>query len=183
MSSKFEEDVLRALRRITRAIDLHSRQLSTTFGLTVPQLVCLRVIGLRGPMNPSQLAAEVSLSQATITGIVDRLVARQLVRRERTSTDRRMVTVTITDAGRALVDAAPSPLQERFVARLHELSDEESEIMRLTLNKIVRMMDGDAIDAAPLLTNESVISGPLEAELETAVPADRLPVPRRDEPS
>lgn len=168
MSSKIEEDVLRALRRITRAIDLHSRQLSSTFGLTVPQLVCLRVIGLRGPMNPSQLASEVSLSQATITGIVDRLEARQLVRRERTSSDRRVVTVSITDAGLALIDAVPSPLQERFVARLHELSAEEREIMRLTLNKIVRMMDGDAIDAAPLLTNESVIASPLEVEVVSA---------------
>ncbi len=180
MSSKIEEDVLRALRRITRAIDLHSRQLSNTFGLTVPQLVCLRVIGLRGPLNPSQLASEVSLSQATITGIVDRLAARQLVRRERTSTDRRVVTINVTDAGLALIEAVPSPLQERFVARLHELSLEEREIMRLTLNKIVRMMDGDAIDAAPLLTNESVIASPLEPEV---APAQELPIGTRGDPA
>lgn len=172
-SVKFEEDVLRALRRISRAIDLHSRQLSTTFGLTVPQLVCLRLIGLRGPMSPSQLAAEVSLSQATVTGIVDRLVARQLVVRARNSVDRRVVTISATDAGRALVEAAPSPLQERFVAQLNELSNEEREIIRLTLNKIVKMMGGDALDAAPLLTHESVISPPLEpavhGEIEPAV--------------
>jgi DNA-binding MarR family transcriptional regulator len=180
MSAKFEEDVLRALRRITRSIDLHSRQLATTFGLTVPQLVCLRVVGVRGPMSPSQLANEVSLSQATITGIVDRLVARQLAARERSSVDRRVVTVSITDAGRALVEAAPSPLQERFVAQLEQLSPEEREIIRLTLNKIVRMMGGDALDAAPLLTNESVISPPLDPEftLPELSERDSKPPPR-----
>ncbi len=180
MSDKFEDDVLRALRRISRSIDLHSRQLSTTFGLTVPQLVCLRVIGSRGPMSPSQLATEVSLSQATITGILDRLVARQLVARERSTADRRGVTLDLTAAGRALVDAAPSPLQERFVAQLAELSPEEREIIRLTLNKIVRLMGGDALDAAPLLTHESVISPPLEPALEAAnAPAEALKVPPR----
>jgi DNA-binding MarR family transcriptional regulator len=167
VSEKFEDDVLRALRRISRAIDLHSRHLSTTFGLTVPQLVCLRVIGLRGPISPSQLASEVSLSQATITGIGDRLVARQLVLRERSTVDRRGVTLVLSDAGRALIDAAPSPLQERFVAQLAELSHEEREIIRLTLNKIVRLMGGEELDAAPLLTNQSVISAPLEPEIES----------------
>lgn len=172
MSSKFEDDVLRALRRITRAIDLHSRHLSTTFGLTVPQLVCLRVIGARGPMSPSQLASEVSLSQGTITGILDRLVARQLISRERTSTDRRVVTVRITEAGTALVQAAPSPLQERFVDKLGTLSEEEREIIRLTLNKIVRMMDGERLDAAPLLTSESTLSPPPDPELESLTDAE-----------
>jgi DNA-binding MarR family transcriptional regulator len=180
MSAKFEEEVLRALRRISRAIDLHSRHLSTTFGLTVPQLVCLRVIGQRSSMSASQLATEVSLSQATITGIVDRLVARQLATRERSSKDRRVVSVSITEAGKALVHAAPSPLQERFVGELAVLSSEEREIIRVTLNKIVHMMGGDSLDAAPLLTNESVISAPLEPELEVAVlpPSEPDPPPR-----
>jgi DNA-binding MarR family transcriptional regulator len=180
VSDKFEDDVLRALRRISRAIDLHSRQLSTTFGLTVPQLVCLRVIGLRTPISPSQLASEVSLSQATITGIVDRLVARQLVLRERSTVDRRGVTLVLSDAGLALVQAAPSPLQERFVAQLAELSPEEREIIRLTLNKIVRLMGGDTLDAAPLLTHESVLSPPPDPDSEPiGLPASELKLPPR----
>ena len=77
-ASEVKEDILRSLRRITRAIDLHSRHLAHTFGLTGPQLVCLRTVGARGKMTPSELAKQVSLSQATITGIIDRLAARQL---------------------------------------------------------------------------------------------------------
>jgi hypothetical protein len=93
-----------------------------------------------------------------------------------------VVTINVTDAGLALIEAVPSPLQERFVARLHELSLEEREIMRLTLNKIVRMMDGDAIDAAPLLTNESVIASPLEPEVAPAQDLS-LPTGTRDDPA
>lgn len=152
MADPIEENVLRALRRITRAIDLHSRQLATTFGLTAPQLVCLRTIGNAGQITPSALAREVSLSQATITGIIDRLVARQLVERVRSETDRRQVTVTLAPAGQALIRTAPSPLQERFAQRLRVLPTEQRQAIQATLDSIVDMMDGAGIDAAPLLT-------------------------------
>ena len=154
MSYDLEEDILVALRRITRAIDLHSRYLANTFGLTGPQLVCLRVLGRYVQLTPGELAKHVSLSQATVTGIVDRLATRQLLTRERSSTDRRQVTVTITAAGRALLADAPSALQEKFAERLTELSSDEQELIRLTLNKIVRMMDGEDIDAAPVLSTD-----------------------------
>ena len=155
MSQNFEEDVLRALRRITRATDLHSRHLSTTYGLTGPQLVCLRVIGKLQPISPSQLAREVSLSQATITGILDRLAARQLIARARTSVDRRVVTVDLTESGRALVAAAPSPLQETFVSRFTALPSAQQQQIRDTLNQVVSLMGGENLDAGPMLATES----------------------------
>jgi len=143
-----------------RAIDLHSRQLATAYGLTGPQLVCLRVIADLGPISPSQLAREVSLSQGTITGIVDRLTARQLVERERSSRDRRVVTVAVTSAGRALIATAPSPLQERFLSALKGLPGEQQNTIRTTLNEIVRMMGGEGIDVAPVLASEEQIQAP-----------------------
>lgn len=146
-----EDDILRALRRISRAIDLHSKHLASTFGLTGPQLVALRSIGQLGDVAPSELAREVSLSQATMTGIIDRLAARQLVTRERSTQDRRRVTVRLTDAGRALIEQAPSPLQERFVERLVRLEVTEQDAIRASLERIVEMMGGDDLDAAPLL--------------------------------
>lgn len=146
-----EDQILRSLRRITRSIDLHSRKLSNTYGLTGPQLVCLRVIAQRGETTPSEVAREVSLSQGTVTGIVDRLVARQLVSRERSERDRRVVTLSPTEAGANLVAAAPSPLQERFLGRLAELPEREREHIRAVLTLVVEMMDGDSLDAPPVL--------------------------------
>lgn len=151
MSSPIEDDILRSLRRITRAIDLHSKQLLAECGLTGPQLVCLRTIGRQTHVSVGQLANAVSLSQATITGIVDRLVDRGLVRRRRGTTDRRSVSVSITDAGRELVASAPSPLQERFSSRLRALPEEERRSLSAALERVVQMMDGSELDAAPLL--------------------------------
>lgn len=166
VSSELEEEILTALRRITRAIDIHSRYLANNFGLTGPQLVCLRVLGRHNALKPGELAKHIALSQATVTGIVDRLASRQLLTRARSETDRRNVTVTITDAGRALLEDAPSALQEKFASRLATLSSEEQEIIRLTLNKIVRMMDGEDIDAAPVLSTDATAPADIAEPLD-----------------
>ena len=182
MAGDLEEEILVALRRITRAIDIHSRYLASTFGLTGPQLVCLRVLGRLGHTTPGELAKQVDLSQATVTGIVDRLAARQLVARNRNENDRRHVTVTITGAGRALLQEAPSALQEKFAQRLATLSEEEAEFLRLSLRKIVRMMDGDDIDAAPVLSTDAAAPTDIGLPVEADALPDNDPVPAPAEP-
>ncbi len=152
MASDVEEDILRALRRMTRGIDLHSRRLANTYGLTAPQLVSLRAVHALGEVSPGALARAVSLSQATVTGIIDRLVARQLVTRERKAKDRRVVTVSLTEAGRLLAEQAPSPLQEAFVCRLKALPEPAQLRIRDTLNEVVAMMGGEELEAAAVLT-------------------------------
>lgn len=170
--SQIEDDILRSLRRITRAIDLHSKALMGTFGLTGPQLVCLRAIGRSERLTPSELARSISLSQGTITGIVGRLAARQLVRRERTHKDRRSVYVRITQAGRDLIAAAPSPLQERFSVRLASLPTTDQETVRSVLARVVAMMDGEDIDAAPVLEAGAVEVGHLPEDSDSVAASD-----------
>jgi len=156
--SKYEDMILRTLRRITRAIDLHSRRLATQFGLTGPQLVCLRVLKDQGPMTPSRLAREVALSQGTITGIVDRLFKRSLVTRDRSPTDRRSVTVTITEKGLDMIKKAPSPLQESFAHELRTLPEENRLVIHTILEQIVRMMGAEEVEAAPVLSSGSPVA-------------------------
>ena len=173
MSDTVQDAILKALRRITRSIDLHSRELASTFGLTGPQLVCLRVVGQHGELTPSKLAQEVSLSQATITGIIDRLAARQLVTRDRRAEDRRLVTVRLTDAGRDLIAAAPHPLQVSFLRRFEREPAPEQENIRRTLEKIVAMMDSEDLNAAPFLAPSPSVLTPEEI----TDPADPLVEP------
>lgn len=154
-----EESILRSLRRITRAIDLHSRQLAKEYKLTAPQLICLRFLASNGTTMPSTLAKEVSLSQATVTGILDRLETRGLVTRQRDTADKRRVIVGLTRAAWELVRSAPLPLQQRFSARLQNLPVSEQERIVAVLEEIVEMMEAEDIDASPLLA-----AGPVAAE-------------------
>lgn len=168
MSDSVEERILRSLRRISRAIELHSKQLKADVRLTAPQLICLRELRDVEQTTPSQLAHAVSLSQATITGILDRLESRGLVARERNPRDKRRVLVELTAEGRAAVDAAPLPLHARFAARLAKLTEEERSQIESVLARIVRMMEAEAIDAAPMLVGGSMSDDADEGDLPGA---------------
>ena len=91
-----ETDVLVALRRIVQAIDQHSNRLGKEFGLTTPQLLVLQAVAVMPEQPIRAISAEVTLSQATVTSIVDRLERRGLVERQRSGGDRRKVFLAIT---------------------------------------------------------------------------------------
>ncbi|MCK9462519.1 MAG: MarR family transcriptional regulator [Proteobacteria bacterium] len=156
----YDDSILRSLRRIMRAVDLHSRQLARQHNLTGPQLVCLRRLSTQDGITHGELAEAVSLSQATVTGIVDRLEMQGLVRRERSTEDRRAVRILLTDNGRKIIRSAPSGLQERFATRLRGLSKNEQAAIDRALRQIVIMMEADSLDAAPILDASSVLDAP-----------------------
>ena len=156
----YDDSILRSLRRIMRAVDLHSRQLARQHNLTGPQLVCLRRLSSADGLTHGELAEAVSLSQATVTGIVDRLEAQALVRRERSTSDRRAVRILLTEAGRKLAATAPSGLQERFATRLRALPGAEQAAIDAALRQIVAMMEAEGLDAAPILDVGTSLDAP-----------------------
>jgi len=150
-SLSLEQQIIAAMRRITRAIDLHSRLLLHEQGLTAPQLAALRAIEGSQPVTVGDIARAIHLSQATVTGILGRLEKRGLVTRARGHQDRRSVLVELTAEGTRLVEAAPSLLQDRFRQRLGNLQEWEQTMILATLQRIAAMMDAQQIDASPVL--------------------------------
>lgn len=183
MADELEESILRSLRKVSRAIDLHSRRLVATVHLTGPQLVCLRQLRDGEAMTPSALAQAVSLSNATITGILTRLEQRGLVTRAKSESDRRRVLVALTERGRVLVERAPSPLQERFTSALHGLPMANRTIIDVVLKQIVDMMDAGALDASPVLATGPILAEPevVEELLDSGSPTS-APLPERASP-
>jgi DNA-binding MarR family transcriptional regulator len=146
--------VLIALRQIIRAIDLRSKRLVKQFGLTGPQLLILREIARTDEITASEMAKAISLSQATVTGILERLEKRALITRRRSKSDRRRVKVSATPTGRQLLEAAPPLMQESFLEQFDRLQNWEQHMILSTLQRLVTMMDAKQIEAAPILASE-----------------------------
>lgn len=146
----YDDQILDSLRRIIRAVDLYSRYLALRYSLTGPQLVCVRHLLRNGPTAPGTLARRVSLSPATITGIIDRLEKRGLITRERSLEDKRKVEIALTAEGRDIAEQMPPPLHETFSRRLQELPAQEQEEIDRVLAKIVDMMEAQEFSAEPL---------------------------------
>ncbi|MBK8974793.1 MAG: MarR family transcriptional regulator [Planctomycetes bacterium] len=157
-----DDRIVAALRRIVRAVDLHSRRLVELHGLTGPQVALLRALDRLGPLAAGALAREVQLSQPTVTGIVSRLVQRGLVERARSAADRRSVVVEITAAGRVALARAPSLLQDRFRARLAGLESWEQTMLLAALQRVAAMMDASELGASPhLVPGADLAAGPV----------------------
>ena len=145
------EQVLIALRRVIRATDLYSKHLAKTSGLTAPQILLLQAIRDRGQVTIGELAEEISLSQATVTTIIDRLEKRGLVYRQRSTEDKRKVHAFLTEKAEQVLKDAPMPLQEHFARQFDALQNWEQNMILSSLQRIAEMMDAQHIDASPIL--------------------------------
>ncbi len=144
-------EVLTSLRRVIRATDLHSRHLSKTAGVTAPQILIMQAISSTKGVTLGEIASAVSLSQATVSSILDRLEKRELISRERSTVDKRRVHAYLTDQGLQVLRDAPLPLQEQFARQFADLQDWEQSMITSALQRVACMMDADHIDASPIL--------------------------------
>lgn len=145
------EELLTSIRKVIRAIDLHSKQLNKSSGLTGPQLLIMQEIARQKGVTASQIAKQINLSAATVTNILDRLENRGLIERVRSSEDKRRVSLFLSEQGRnALIDA-PQPLQDHFIQQFCSLADWEQSLLLSSMQRIANMMDASELDAAPVL--------------------------------
>ncbi|HKJ04988.1 MAG TPA: MarR family winged helix-turn-helix transcriptional regulator [Geopsychrobacteraceae bacterium] len=150
--------IFQALRRIIRAVDIHSHKLSHQHNITGPQLNCLMAIKEEGSLSSGKLAGKVYLSPSTVVGIIDRLEEKSFVVRQRDTRDRRQVHISITPEGEDLIAAAPSLLQDTLANSLAELPELELVTITMALERLVDLMEARHIDAAPVLETGSLSS-------------------------
>lgn len=150
-SSRYDLLILQSIRRIMRAVDIHSRKLRSQCELTTPQLICLGTISEYGPLTVKDIAQRVFLSPSTVVGILDRLEGRGLIMRRRDTDDRRIVNSEATPAGIKIARSAPSALQDSLHEALRNLPTLEQATIALSLKRVVDLMEAGHLDAAPIL--------------------------------
>ncbi len=146
--------LVKALRRIARAVELQSRRIGRETGLTLPQLAvlaCARDLGESATTRA--IAAEADVSGATAVAILDKLEAKRLIVRNRSTVDRRVVHTRLTETGLAALAAAPPVLGERFAARFAGLPADQRQAMAEAFAAVADM-------AAPQGERAGVDDGP-----------------------
>lgn len=148
---KLLNDSLVSIRRILRVADIQAKDLAKQSGLTTSKLLVLQTIAEEGEVTIGAIANQVHLTQATITTIIDRLQEAGLVRRERATSDKRKVFVSLTDHGAQILNDAPTALHERFSEQFDALEEWEQMQIAATLKRLSHMLGAERIDAAPVL--------------------------------
>ncbi len=148
---RYDLRIFQAMRRIIRAVELHSRKLASLHKVTGPQLVCLLTLKEHDSITATELSSRVYLSPSTVVGILDRLEEKNLITRKRDKRDRRRVYLSLTELGLELAAKAPSPLQDRLATALKNLPEMEQLTIALSLERVVDLMEARQLDASPYL--------------------------------
>jgi DNA-binding MarR family transcriptional regulator len=115
-----------SLTRLNRRV----RQTRPVGDLTATQLSALASLELAGALTPRELADAERVRPPTMTKIVARLEARELVQRTPHPTDRRQVILAATPAGREMLAQFERAREEWLARRLAELTLQERDIVR-----------------------------------------------------
>jgi DNA-binding MarR family transcriptional regulator len=133
-------------RRLTKG-------LASQFGLTGPQLTVVKLLETFENLSLSSLSERIRAQNSTVTGIIDRMEREGLVRRDRSTTDRRVVHISLSEKGQKLAKQIQVEPMEIFRGALQSLSHADLRDLLRIMNKLQRYVrthiaDG-AMDALP----------------------------------
>ena len=122
-----------------RAMYRQADRFLSAYGLTPSQFDILTVLSDEGAIPLNRLSERLCCACSNVTGLVDRLERDGLVNRERSSEDRRVILLDLTDKGREILKSVPvgGCCGMRFDGILDK--DEEAELRRI-LEKLIAAM-------------------------------------------
>ena len=136
------QEVFLNLARTTDQLAIRGERLLREHGLTGPQYNVLRILRGEGkPLPILEIGSRMIQVVPGITGLIDRLESAEFVRRERSTEDRRVIFVSITDKALAVLAALDQPLialEKKLVDCLS--SAEQRELIRV-LEKVRDHLD------------------------------------------
>lgn len=126
--------IVRAANRISQDVDA---KVHRPLGFSIAGFRVMSAIYMDGPAEPARLARLAGVSKASISSVLNTLEKDGFVVRERRSADRRIVTVSLTEAGAAACRMATDRQLALERAWLAPLSEEEVQTLLRLLRKIL----------------------------------------------
>lgn len=141
--------VLRQFRIIFNAVKTHFRRVEEESGLGGAQVWALSVVSESPGIGVGQLARVMDIRQPTASNLVRGLVAKGLLRSERSVTDRRAVALFATDEARRILARVPGPWSGVLPHALDTLDEATLQRLMVDLEAVIRQLgEPAATDAA-----------------------------------
>ena len=118
------------------------------FDLTPVQYAALAAVSMNPKIDQATLAGLIAYDRTTITGVVDRLVQKNLIARRASKRDRRARELDITDEGKRTLQAITPAVEEAQRSLLRGLNEKEAEQLMRLLRKAIAA--GNELSRAPL---------------------------------
>jgi DNA-binding MarR family transcriptional regulator len=132
-----EESVGYLMRRILNMVSLEVERELEPSGLTNAQWVPLLKLHMGSASTVAELARECALDAGGMTRLLDRLETKGLLRRVRSSEDRRVVNLELTDEGRVAAKRIPAVLCGVQNAHMRGFTVQEWQTLKALLRRIL----------------------------------------------
>lgn len=133
-------EVLQKMRIIVQAAQGHSQKIVKSCGISGTKLWLLQELSDRPNLRVGELAEIMSLQSTTISNMLEKLEKKELILREKSSSDKRVVTIKLTSTGVSLLKKAPKPTRGLLPDALRNMSKSEIQKLNIALNALLNEM-------------------------------------------
>ena len=153
------DDAIQLLVRAAGSLDISRIDRWEYLGLTVPQLRVLFFLRDKPGAAAGAIAQHLGVSPSTVTGLVDRLVRINLVRRIEDTADRRVVRARLTEEGAVAVAGLDDTGRERLTVMLRTMDTRRLQQLRRALEGLMQASEPENPDPA-WRTARRLVCGP-----------------------
>lgn len=136
-------DVLKTLKFIMNMIHKSMEDEFRELNITGPQGMIIGILMRHRKMKISELSEKMGLTSSTVSGIVDRLEKQGMVKRERSSDDRRVVYVNIDEEFRKKSKEVFKKVEDKFRDMMNKATEEEHDEIVKGLNTLKRLIESN----------------------------------------
>lgn len=129
-------EFMRLLWDLDNHLQTASKRMADELGVTGPQRLAIRMIGLHTSLTATELAEHLHLHKSTVTGVVARLEKRRLIKRTADPTDGRVHHFTLTAEGQQLNRQKAGTIEARVAAALETMAARDLAAARRVLAKL-----------------------------------------------
>lgn len=140
---------MQALWSVVHGLDRSSKRMRGTLGVTGPQRLVLRVVGLFPGMTAGALANVLHVHPSTLTGVLQRLVKQGLISRHADPEDRRRAVLRLTHGGARVNARRRGTVESAVATALSGTSEGERAAAQAVMERLAACLDGDAPRGRP----------------------------------
>ena len=133
----FSEEVASLIPRLMQGVFKRQTDCLGKGKITIPQYVCLDLIGTKGPVMMKEIASSLDISLPAATGLVDRLYITGFVKRVFEPSDRRIIRIILTGKGKKAVKEVKEKRKLVIKDVFSHLSESERQQYLKILKKVV----------------------------------------------
>lgn len=134
-------EVMKRVKRLKESLHDNMSRIFKDVNLTGPQGMVVGLLFRMGPLKISEISQHMGLSMSTVSGILDRLERDNIVYREKSETDGRVILVKLTEAFKKNSTHSFSKMNHRWDKTLNLATDEEIDKILEALDILERLVE------------------------------------------